>query len=140
MQKYWINVAPRERVLKAVEESAMQSQGNEAHLNRIDKDDWVIFYSHRADAAGTVKLQFFTAIGQVVDKNTYQVKDDSTQKSFSRKMNYLKTKETPLIPLIQKLSFIRNKKYWGTVFKMNLIQIPKEDFDLIAQEMKPESP
>jgi hypothetical protein len=45
MQKYWINVIPKERVVKAVEEGIMQSQGDEAHLSRMQKDDWVIFYS-----------------------------------------------------------------------------------------------
>jgi predicted RNA-binding protein len=56
-------------------------------------------------------------------------------KSFRRKVNFRKVKETPLRPLIQHLSFIRNKKHWGFIFKLNLIQIPKEDFDIISEAM-----
>ena len=123
MQKYWVNVIPKERVLSAVEEVIMQSQGIEAHLNRMKKDDWVVFYSPREDEGGDIKLQTFTAIGQVADETINRVENSSFTKVFKRKMNYSEVKEVPLIPLIQKLAFIRNKKHWGSVFKMSLIQI-----------------
>lgn len=135
MQKYWINVIPKERVLAAVAEGVMQSQDNEAHLNRMKKGDWVIFYSPRLDIEGTTKLQAFTSIGQITDNTIYPVEKAPTSKMFRRKMNYVSAKETPLIPLIQKLLFIVNKKHWGTVFKLSLIQIPDDDFNLIAKEM-----
>lgn len=134
MQKYWINVIPKERVVKAVEEGIMQSQGDEAHLSRMQKDDWVIFYSPREDIEGTTKLQAFTAIGQIADTVIYPV-EHSEIKAFRRKVTYTKSKEVPVIPLIQKLGFIRNKKHWGFIFKLNLIQILEEDFNIISKEM-----
>lgn len=134
MQKYWINVIPKERVVKAVEEGIMQSQGDEAHLSRLQKDDWIIFYSPREDTTGTTKLQAFTAIGQIADDTIYWIEIMGV-KVFRRKVNYLKSKETSLLALIQKLSFIRNKKHWGFIFKLNLIQILEEDFQIIAKEM-----
>lgn len=136
MTKYWINVIPKERVVAAVAQGVMQSQDNEAHLNRMKKGDWVIFYSPREDIDSTIKLQAFTAIGQIADNNIDRVDNSTTVKMFRRKMDYKKVKEVALIPLIQKLLFIVNKKYWGTVFKMNLFQIPDDDFNLIAKEME----
>lgn len=135
MQKYWINVIPKDRVLAAVSEGVMQSQDNEAHLNRMKKGDWVVFYSPRTDIEGTTKLQAFTAIGQIADNIIYLVENAPTLKMFRRKVDYKKVKEIPLIPLIQKLLFIVNKKHWGSVFKLSLIQIPDDDFNLIAKEM-----
>lgn len=135
MKKYWINVVPKERVVKAVEESIMEFEGIDAHVNTIEKDDWVIFYSPREDVAGTIKLQAFSAIGQIADDTMFLVEDVPGVQVYKRKVNYLKVKEAPLIPLIQNLSCIRNKKHWGTVFKMDLFQISKEDFELIAKTM-----
>lgn len=135
MQKYWINVISKERVLAAVAEGVMQSQDNEAHLNRMKKGDWVVFYSPRTDIEGVTKLQSFTAIGQIADHTIYPVEKAPTLKIFRRKMDYVSSKETPLIPLIQHLLFIVNKKHWGTVFKLSLIQIPDVDFQYIAKQM-----
>jgi predicted RNA-binding protein len=45
-------------------------------------------------------------------------------------------KEAPIQPLIDKLSFIKNKKLWGYVFRYGLVEIPKEDFGVVAKEIK----
>src|SRR5258708_37964303 len=135
MQKYWVNVIPKERVSLAVEEGIMQSQGDEAHLSRLQKDDMVIFYSPREDVEGTKKLQAFAAVGQITDDLVYPVEISPGVKAFRRKVTYTPAKEIPVIPLIQKLSFIRNKKHWGFIFKLNLIQILEEDFRIISDEM-----
>jgi hypothetical protein len=135
MQKYWINVIPKTEALRRVEESITQSEGLEAHLDRMQKDDMIIFYSPRALPDATEKLQTFTGLGQIADDIIYRVELSPELKSFRRKVNFRKVKETPLRPLIQHLSFIRNKKHWGFIFKLNLIQIPKEDFDIISEAM-----
>ena len=134
MQKYWINVIPKDRVLKAVEEGIMQSQGDEAHLSRIQKDDMVVFYSPREDSEGTKKLQTFTAVGQIADEEIYPVQG-AVVKAFRRKINYTECQEISVIPLIQNLHFIRNKKHWGFVFKQSLIQILQPDFETITNGM-----
>ncbi|MDO8497409.1 MAG: EVE domain-containing protein [bacterium] len=135
MQKYWINVLQKEKVVKAVGEGIMEFPGIDARVNTMEKDDWVIFYSPREDMAGTIKLQTFSAIGQIADDTMFLVENSPGVQAYRRKVNYLKVKEAPLIPLIQHLSCIRNKKHWGVVFKMDLIQISKEDFELISKAM-----
>ncbi len=138
MKKYWISVVPKERVSAAVAQGIMQSQGIEAHLNRLNQHDWVIFYSPRADIAGTTKLQTFTAVGQMADSTIFPIKNSPVSKAFGRKVTYVQSKEIPLIPLIQKVAFIRNKKHWGSVFKMSLIQISQDDFELVTKAMEAE--
>jgi hypothetical protein len=134
MTKYWVNIIPKERVEKAMKEGVMESKGDEAHLARLKEGDWVVFYSPRTDIAGTTKLQTFTAIGQVKDSNIESTFEDGV-KVFRRKVEYTPTVETSLIPLIQPLSFIRNKKHWGFIFKFSLVEIPETDFQLISEKM-----
>ncbi len=136
MQKYWICVLPKDRVLAGIEGNFIQSQQQEAPLSRMKKGDWIIFYSPRNTAEDTEKVQAFIALGQLIDEIVYQVDVTSEVKGFRRKIEYTKCKEASVIPLIQHLSFIRNKKHWGFVFKLSLIQILEEDFMIICKSME----
>ncbi len=43
--------------------------------------------------------------------------------------------EAPIRPLIENLTFIKNKKSWGYIFRFGLIEIPEPDFLQIAAAM-----
>lgn len=43
--------------------------------------------------------------------------------------------ETPIRPLINDLSFIKNKQSWGFMFRFGMFEIPKTDFELIKNAM-----
>jgi hypothetical protein len=43
--------------------------------------------------------------------------------------------EAPIRPLIDRLSFIRNKGRWGQTFRSGHFEIHREDFELIASAM-----
>ncbi len=136
MTKYFIGVVSREHVLYGVKESIAQiGHGKKQGLARMKKADWFIYYSPKVSLDSTEKLQAFTAIGQIADDTIYQVEISATFKPFRRKMSYKKCKEVPILPLIEKLSFIKNKKNWGFIFRYGLVEIPKEDFELIRSEM-----
>jgi len=62
------------------------------------------------------------------------VEESPDFKPFRRTVPYKKTGEVSIGPLIQDLTFIRNKKSWGYVFRFGLQEIPKEDFDRIAEK------
>lgn len=56
---------------------------------------------------------------------------------FRRDVAYLPAKEeAPIRPLIDRLSFIRNKERWGQAFRSGHFEIHREDFELIASAMK----
>jgi hypothetical protein len=43
--------------------------------------------------------------------------------------------DAPIEPLVSSLSFIKNKKSWGYLFRFGMFQIPREDFEKIASVM-----
>lgn len=56
-------------------------------------------------------------------------------KNARRSVEFQPCRETPIASLIDTLSFIRNKKSWGYVFRFGLLEIPQGDFDLIRSQM-----
>ncbi len=39
-------------------------------------------------------------------------------------------------PLVDKLKFIKNKQYWTGALRRAMVKIPKEDYELLVQELK----
>ena len=54
---------------------------------------------------------------------------------FRRNVRFLPAHDVPIRPLIGALTFIKDKIYWGAPFRFGTLQIPEEDFKLIAREM-----
>lgn len=136
MTRYFIGVVSREHVLMGVEKGIAQiGHGKRSGLARMNKGDFLIYYSPKIALDSDEKLQAFTAIGQMVDDDIYQVEEPPTFKPFRRKVRYEKVKDAPIAPLIPDLSFIKNKKSWGYVFRFGLVEIPESDFLLIKEKM-----
>lgn len=134
--KYWINVISKEHVLRGVQEGITQSgHGKEAPLKRMKKGDWIIFYSPKQSFERDEKLQAFTAIGQLPDDDIYQFETSPTFKPFRRRVRFKKSKEISIIPLIEKLDFIKDKKHWGFMFRFGLFEISEKDFNSITELM-----
>jgi hypothetical protein len=122
MQKYWINVISKEHVLRGVKEGITQSgHGKEAPLKKMEKGD--------------ERLQAFTAIGILADETIYQFEVTPTFKPFRRKVIFKKSKEVSILPLIEQLEFIKDKKHWGFMFRFGLFEISEKDFNTISQIM-----
>jgi hypothetical protein len=54
---------------------------------------------------------------------------------WRRNVGFLKCVQTPIAPLIDELSFIKDRRHWGYVFRLGLFEIPPEDFDYIRRAM-----
>ena len=50
-------------------------------------------------------------------------------------VQFLECQETPIRPLIDKLTFIKDKTHWGAAFRFGQLKIPAEDFARIARAM-----
>jgi hypothetical protein len=136
MQKYWINVISKEHVLRGVNEGITQSgHGKEAPLKKMKKGDWIIFYSPKQTFEEDKKVQAFTAIGILADETIYQFEMTPTFKPFRRKVIFKKSKEVSILPLIEKLEFIKDKNHWGFMFRFGLFEISEKDFNTISQVM-----
>lgn len=136
MNKYWIAVASRDHVIVGVENGFMQlCHGKIQPLKRISKNDWIIYYSGKLEFGKPKICQKFTAIGQVRDEDIYQYQMGVEFCPFRRNVNFCVAQEISILPLIDKLEFIKDKKYWGLPFRPGLIEISKKDFSLISNLM-----
>lgn len=141
MTKYWILIAPKNLVSRAVAESYVQSgHGKSYPLKRMNLGDAFIYYSPKLEYGGEVQCQRFTAIGYVVGEKVYQVDQGNKLTPSRRDVKYLLCTDTQIRPLIPNLSFIKDKQHWGNIFKFDIIQIQAEDFMLIAKTMNTKVP
>ncbi len=111
------------------------NHGKAAPLKRMQPDDWVVFYSPKLEYEKPEKYQQFTAIAQIADDRIYQHDMGDGFVPFRRNVRFLPARDVPIRPLIEALTFIQDKSHWGAPFRFGTLQIPEEDFKLIAREM-----
>ncbi len=134
--KYWIVTVSKEHVLNGMDWEIMQAcHGKKAPLKRINKDDFIIFYSSKYRMKDKTPYQKFTAIAKATDNEIYQVKMFENFEPFRRKVRFLECLETEIRPLITDLEFIPNKQKWGYPFRSGLFEILETDFKLISSKM-----
>jgi hypothetical protein len=134
--KYWIIVASKDHVKKGFAEGFAQAcHGKAAPLKRMKKDDFIIYYSSKQTMNKPDKCQEFTAIGKVADDETYPFQMTEDFCPSRRNIEFLKSEDISILPLINELDFIQNKKSWGYPFRFGFFEINEQDFDLISQQM-----
>jgi predicted RNA-binding protein len=134
--KYWIATISREHALRGVEGGFTQiNHGKEAPLKRMKKDDWLLVYSSKQSMDREEKCQSFTAIGRVLDDEIYRFRMREDFMPYRRKVNYFSCTETSILPYIDELEFIPNKKSWGFPFRFGFFEISEHDFELIRSKM-----
>lgn len=136
MFNYWMAVASREHVLRGVSESFMQvCHGKLTPLKWMKAGEWIIYYSPTEIFGDKMPCRHFTAIGQIHPREPYLFKMSETFVPWRRDVQFYTARDTPIVPLIDQLSFIVDKKRWGFPFRRGCFMIPKSDFLLIAEHM-----
>jgi predicted RNA-binding protein len=134
--KYWIIVASKDHVMIGVKEGICQANhGKAASLKRMKKGDGILFYSSKEKFEGNEKCQKFTAIGTIKDDEIYPGKMSEGLVPFRRRVDFQKSNEVEIVPMLDSLSFIKNKKAWGYVMRFGFLEIPYSDFIRIANAM-----
>ncbi|WP_341900458.1 EVE domain-containing protein [Fluviicola taffensis] len=134
--KYWIIVASKDHVKKGLAEGFAQAcHGKSGPLKRMKKDDFIIYYSSKQTMNKPDKCQEFTAIGKVADEETYSFQMSEDFCPSRRNIEFFKNEAVSILPLINELDFIQNKKSWGYPFRFGFFEINQHDFDLISQQM-----
>lgn len=134
--KYWIIVASKDHVISGVEQGIAQAcHGKVAPLRRMQKGDFVIFYSGKLTMGKPVKCQEFTAIGKVKDDDIYPFRMTADFCPFRRNVEFLESEAVSILPLIGALEFIPDKKSWGFPFRFGFFEIGENDFELISSKM-----
>ena len=133
---YWIIVASKDHLQRGLDGGFIQANhGKAAPLKRMQPDDWVLFYSPKLEYEKPEKYQQFTAIAQIADDRIYQHDMGDGFIPYRRNVRFLPARDVPIRPLIEALTFIQDKSHWGVPFRFGTLQIPEEDFKLIAREM-----
>lgn len=134
--RYWIGVVSREHVLRGVEGGFAQlGHGKEAPLRRLEKGDWLVYYSPRVAHPDGDPLRAFTAIGQVEDHAAAQVVVSTGFRPWRRRMRYHHGREVPASGLLPELEVVPDPRRWGLVVRRGLVEIGRNDFERIATEM-----
>jgi hypothetical protein len=97
--------------------------------------DWLIYYSSKQHFGSPEPCQAFTAIGRVTGTEVFAHAMSETFVPFRREVRFAPAAEAPIHPLIEQLSFIRDKSRWGAPFRFGFLEIQRADFELIAAAM-----
>jgi hypothetical protein len=134
---YWIGVVSKDHVdLGTAGGFTQLNHGKAAPLERMRAGDGYAFYSPRTAYPDGEPLQAFTAIGRIRTGMVYQVRVTDDFRPFRVDVDFLASQPAPIKPLIERLSFIGNKKHWGAAFRFGMLRIPEDDFLLIAESME----
>jgi DNA-binding MarR family transcriptional regulator/predicted RNA-binding protein len=140
-QTYWVSTISQDHVRLSVEGGFTQAgHGRASGLKRLKADDWLVYYSPKTSLQDGEPLQAFTAMGRVVDDELYQVEQAPGFTPWRRKIEFVRGTEAPIRPLIDQLSFIKDKRRWGYMFRVGLFEIAQEDFAVISRAMKVNNP
>lgn len=132
-----MGVASHEHVKRGIAGGFAQvCHGKNASLKRMHKDDWIIYYSPTEHFGQKEPCRKFTAIGKIISDEPYQFEMSKDFIPWRVDVEFLPLPPCEIVPLIPELSFIKNKKHWGFVFRRGCFAIPKHDFQLIANAMK----
>ncbi|AQA02952.1 EVE domain-containing protein [Mycobacterium sp. MS1601] len=132
----WINTISAQHVARGVAGGFTQADhGKPDRLQRLAQGDWIAFYSPKTDYPDGEPLRMFTALGQVVDDQPYQVELASGATPFRRRVEFVECTPVPIRPLIEHLEFIEDKQHWGFRFRFGLFRVNNHDFDVIRSAL-----
>lgn len=135
-RRYWIGVASREHVLLGATGGFSQlCHGKAGPLRRMAGGDWMIYYSPKEKMGGDKPCRRFTAIGRVAESAPYLYDMGGGFVPWRRDVAFLPCVEAEIVPLLDRLSFIADKKHWGYPFRWGHFQVPETDFRAIAAAM-----
>src|ERR1700733_12950862 len=136
MTRYWIGVASQEHVQRGVKGSFAQvCHGKIATLKYMSEGDWLVYYSPTHSFGEKDACRCFTAIGTVDKGEPYTFEMSLDFIPWRRNITFLKSKKVPIEPLLEELTFIKDKKKWGFPFRRGSFEISCKDVELIAKSM-----
>lgn len=136
MTRYWIGVASHEHVQRGIKGGFAQvCHGKLGTLKHMSEGDGLIYYSPTYSFGGKDACRSFTAIGTIDKGEPYIFAMSKDFIPWRRNVIFLKSKDAPIEPLLEDLSFIKDKKKWGFPFRRGSFEIPYHDFELIAKSM-----
>lgn len=134
--KYWVGVIGLEHTKIAIESGVCQfNHGKRAPLDRMSTGDRFVIYSPKEAIRSGESVQAFTAIGEVLPADVYQIEYNGF-KPFRRDARYFKSSQVSIRPLLKELAFTKdNGTSWGQIMRRGFFEVSEADFELIATAM-----
>lgn len=137
MAKFWVGVVSRSHVQIGVRGGFIQlNHGKKSAVQQLKAGDRLVMYSSRTAYPDGEALQAFTAIGTVCTGVVYQVEMSPDFVPYRVDVAFENCREAPIKPLIEGLSFIKNKQHLGAAFRFGYLRISEPDFRLIESAMR----
>ncbi len=134
--KAWLAIASANHVARGRAGGFMQvCHGKSAPLARTSPGDTVIYYSSSTEMRGGEKLQSFTAAGRIIDHPIYQRDMGGGFIPWRRDIEFFKTRDAPIHPLLDDLDLTRGKRNWGYQFRFGILPLSPADCRLILKTM-----
>jgi EVE domain len=135
--RYWLGVVSRRHVERGVAGGFAQvCHGKRAPLERMRVGDWLVYYSPRTDMDCGTPLQAFTAIGRVTGATVYEHAMTADFVPHRRDIRYVPCRPAPILPLVPRLSFVKDPARWGFPLRRGVLSLTADDFALIARAME----
>ncbi len=134
--RYWIAVVAQDRAERGRDGGyAELAHGRAGILELMQPGDGYMTYSPRVTDPKGAPVQAFTALGYVRDGGIYRAPDPEGTLVFRLPVTYLPASMSPIKPLLDALTFIRNRQHWGAAFRFGGLRILPGDFARIAAAM-----
>lgn len=135
MPAFWIGVAAANHVEIGVREGfAMFAHGRHDAILKVKPGDWVAYYSPRDGMNEGAERRQFVAIGRVRPGEP-QERRMAGGMGWSRAVAWLQAAPADVYPLLDRLSFVTNRRHWGMYFRKSLFAVSETDFVRIAAAM-----
>ena len=135
VRQYWIAVVARDRAERARAGGFAELTGGRVGiLELLRAGDGFLTYAPRATEVRGEAVQAFVTLGFVRD-GTLERAEGEGGPAFRVKVDYLDAAPAPVRPLLDELTFIRNRQHWGAAFRFGALRIAAADFARIAAAM-----
>lgn len=136
IKQFWIGTVSKDHVQRGQAGGFAQvCHGKAAPLKRMKPGDILIYYSPNKQFSEKTPYQCFSALGVIQTGEPYAFKMSEDFIPYRLNVEYQKTQDALIRPLIPQLSFIKDKTKWGAAFRFGILKIPQHDFMLIATAM-----
>lgn len=134
-KRYWLAVASKDHVERGVQGGFMQvCHGKRAPLARVKAGDGVVYYSPKTSLSGGKPCQAFTAIGEVVSLEPYQVDMGGGFTPFRKEVTFYPAQAMSVRDLMDSLE-LTHEKNWGYQLRFGLVILSEADFQTIQSAM-----
>ena len=114
----------------------MFAHGRHEAVKRVQPGEWLAYYSPRTMLKGGEEVRAFTAIGSFTDREPYEAEMSAGRVGWRRDIAYeKKARDAEIYPLLDELSFIKDRAHWGLFFHRSIFSVSRDDFALIATAM-----